>query len=54
MEEKLVTKDDLLNKLRAYSDVNDNPDDDNIVYKQKSKMLFYQTQLSYMLSMKRI
>ena len=37
MEEKLVTKDDLLNKLRAYSDVNDNPDDDNIVYKQKIK-----------------
>ena len=34
MEEKLVTKDDLLNKLRAYSDT---PDDDNIVYKQKIK-----------------
>ena len=29
MEEKLVTKDDLLNKLRAY---NNTPDDENILY----------------------
>ena len=32
MAEKLVTKNDLLNKLRAYSKT---PDDDNIVYKKK-------------------
>ena len=32
MEEKLVTKDDLLNKLRAY---NNTPDDENILYKKK-------------------
>ena len=50
MEEKLVTKDDLLNKLRAYSDT---PDDDNIVYK-KSKMLFYQILHFYIYSMKKI
>ena len=34
MAEKLVTKNDLLNKLRAYKTT---PDDDNIVYKQKIK-----------------
>lgn len=34
MAEKLVTKDDLLNKLRAYKTT---PDDDNIVYKRKIK-----------------
>ena len=34
MEEKLVTKDDLLNKLRAYRTT---PDDDVILYKQKIK-----------------
>lgn len=34
MAEKLVTKNDLLNKLRAYRTT---PDDDNIVYKQKIK-----------------
>ena len=34
MEEKLVTKDDLLNKLRAYKTT---PDDDVILYKQKIK-----------------
>lgn len=34
MAEKLVTKNDLLNKLRAYKE---SPDDDNIVYKQKIK-----------------
>lgn len=34
MAEKLVTKNDLLNKLRAYRTA---PDDDNIVYKQKIK-----------------
>ena len=32
MAEKLVTKNDLLNKLRAYSDT---PDDENIQYKKK-------------------
>ena len=34
MAEKLVTKNDLLNKLRAYRRT---PDDDNIVYKRKIK-----------------
>lgn len=34
MAEKLVTKNDLLNKLRAYKTT---PDDDNIVYKRKIK-----------------
>ena len=34
MAEKLITKNDLLNKLRAYKTT---PDDDNIVYKQKIK-----------------
>ena len=34
MAEKLVTKNDLLNKLRAYMDT---PDDDVILYKQKIK-----------------
>lgn len=34
MAEKLVTKNDLLNKLRAYRTT---PDDDNILYKQKIK-----------------
>lgn len=34
MAEKLVTKNDLLNKLRSYRTV---PDDDNILYKQKIK-----------------
>lgn len=34
MAEKLITKNDLLNKLRAYRTT---PDDDNIVYKQKIK-----------------
>lgn len=34
MAEKLITKNDLLNKLRAYRTI---PDDDNIVYKQKIK-----------------
>lgn len=34
MTEKLVTKDDLLNKLRAYRTT---PDDENILYKQKIK-----------------
>ena len=34
MTEKLVTKNDLLNKLRAYKTT---PDDDNIVYKRKIK-----------------
>ena len=34
MEEKLVTKNDLLNKLRAYKTT---PDDDVILYKQKIK-----------------
>ena len=32
MEEKLVTKNDLLNKLRAYKTT---PDDENIQYKKK-------------------
>lgn len=32
MEEKLITKKDLLNKLRAYSNT---PDDENILYKKK-------------------
>ena len=32
MAEKLVTKNDLLNKLRAY---NNTPDDENILYKKK-------------------
>lgn len=34
MEEKLITKKDLLNKLRAYRTT---PDDENILYKQKIK-----------------
>lgn len=34
MAEKLVTKNDLLNKLRAYKTT---PDDDVILYKQKIK-----------------
>ena len=34
MAEKLITKNDLLNKLRAYKTT---PDDDNIVYKRKIK-----------------
>lgn len=34
MAEKLITKNDLLNKLRSYRTT---PDDDNIVYKQKIK-----------------
>ncbi len=34
MEEKLVTKNDLLNKLRAYKTT---PDDENIQYKKKIK-----------------
>ena len=34
MAEKLVTKNDLLNKLRAYRTT---PDDDVILYKQKIK-----------------
>ena len=34
MEENLITKDDLLNKLRAY---NKNPDDEGIQYKEKIK-----------------
>lgn len=40
MEEKLVTKDDLLNKLRAYSDT---PDDEGIQYKKKIEKAFMQT-----------
>lgn len=32
MAEKLMTKNDLLNKLRAY---NNTPDDENILYKKK-------------------
>lgn len=32
MEEKLITKKDLLGKLRAYSNT---PDDENILYKKK-------------------
>lgn len=39
MEEKLVTKDDLLNKLRAYSDT---PDDEGIQYKKKIERAFMQ------------
>ena len=34
MEKKLITKNDLLNKLRAYKTT---PDDDVILYKQKIK-----------------
>ena len=34
MAEKLITKDDLLSKLRAYRNT---PDDDVILYKQKIK-----------------
>lgn len=34
MEEKLITKDDLLNKLRIYRNA---PDDENVQYKQKIK-----------------
>ena len=34
MAEKLVTKNDLLNKLRAYQTT---PDDENIQYKKKIK-----------------
>lgn len=37
MAEKLVTKNDLLNKLRAYKTT---PDDDVILYKQKNQKCF--------------
>ena len=47
MEEKLVTKDDLLNKLRAYSDT---PDDEGVQYKKKiEKALIQNPALLYAL-----
>lgn len=50
MEEKLVTKDDLLNKLRAY---NNTPDDENIQYKKKiEKALMLNPCLLYALNEK--
>lgn len=48
MAEKLITKNDLLNKLRAYRTT---PDDDVILYKQKLRMPCYQIHVYYMLSM---
>ena len=50
MEEKLVTKDDLLNKLRAYKTT---PDDENIQYKKKiEKALMLNPCLLYALNEK--
>lgn len=50
MAEKLVTKNDLLNKLRAYSDT---PDDENIQYKKKiEKALMLNPCLLYALNEK--
>lgn len=49
MEEKLITKKDLLGKLRAYSNT---PDDENILYKRKSKRLYCQIHVFYMHLMK--
>ena len=52
MAEKLVTKNDLLNKLRAYSKT---PDDDNIVYKKKiEKALLSNPCLLYALNEKKL
>ena len=52
MAEKIVTKNDLLNKLRAYKT---NPDDDIILYKQKIKdALLYNPCIMYALNDKEL
>ena len=52
MAEKLITKDDLLSKLRAYSNT---PDDDNILYKKKiEKALLSNPCLLYALNEKEL